>query len=64
MITFSAPYSGLAENFVRDGHFADVMKKSGASQHGEIRERNGNTLRNGNGIRGYTLAMGLCFSRP
>jgi hypothetical protein len=36
------------------------MKKSGASQYGEIRKRNGNTLSNGNGIGGDTLGMGPC----
>ena len=51
----------LAESFVGDGHFADVVKKSGASQDGEIRERNGNTLSNGNGVGGDALGMGLCF---
>jgi hypothetical protein len=52
----------LAENFVGDGHFADVVKTSGASQHGEIRERNGDTLCNGNGTGGDTLTMGLIWS--
>jgi hypothetical protein len=37
------------------------MKKCGASQHGEIRERNGNVLGNGNGVGSDALAMGLCF---
>ena len=37
------------------------MKKCGASQHGEIRPRNGNTLGNGNRIGGDALAMGRCL---
>jgi hypothetical protein len=47
----------LAEDFVGDSHFADVVKKSGASQHGEIREGNGNVLGNGNGVGGDALGM-------
>jgi hypothetical protein len=35
------------------------VKKSGASQYGEIRKRNGNALGNGNGVGGDALAMGL-----
>ena len=31
----------LAESFVGDGHFADVVKKSGASQDGELRRGTG-----------------------
>ena len=51
----------LAENFVGDGHFADVVKKSGASQHGEIRERNGNVLGNGNGVGSDALGVACGF---
>ena len=52
---------GLAEDFVGDSHFADVVKKSGASQHDEIREGNGNVLGNGNGVGGDALGVPLDF---
>ena len=51
----------LAENFVGNSHFADVVKKSGASQRSEIRERNGNVLGNGNGVGSDPLGMASSF---
>ena len=63
MICFSESSRGgrVAKNLIGNSHLADVMKKCGASQHGEIRPRNGNTLGNGNRIGSDALAMGRCL---
>jgi hypothetical protein len=54
--------AGLAENLAGDSHFADVVKKSSASQHGEIRKGNGDILGNGNGVSGDALGV-LCVAK-
>ena len=53
--------AGFAKNLAGDSHLADIVKKSAASQHGEIRERNGNALGNGNGVGSDALGVAKCF---
>lgn len=53
--------AGLAENAVGNGHFADVMEESGASEDGQIVSWNGHGLGDRNGEGGDALAMAFGF---
>ncbi len=53
--------AGLAQDGIRDGHFADVVEKGGAREHGQVGKRHGNGLGDRNRENSDALGMARGF---
>src|SRR5215469_9375040 len=61
LLFFVVERTGLAEDGVGNGHFADVVEEGSASHDREVAKGNGNRLGDGYGESRDALAMALGF---